>query len=121
MGSTFLVSGKVTLDTGPAAAGAKQMGTEMEKLASSGIAGFEAALFARHDFGGAFWKPRFWRGLLRIRFWRRFLEGSILASVFGRLSFGESFWQARFWQGFLPGAILAGQAWPDSRRSLLEP
>ncbi len=39
----FLVSGKVTLDTGPAAAGAKQVATEIERMSQSGIAGFEAA------------------------------------------------------------------------------
>lgn len=39
----FLIAGKVTLDSGPASAGAKQIGTAMEQMAKSGIAGFEAA------------------------------------------------------------------------------
>lgn len=43
MGSTFLVSGQVRLDTGPAVKGAKEVGSEIEKLSRTGIAGFEAA------------------------------------------------------------------------------
>lgn len=39
----FLVSGKVTLDALDAAKGARSVGTEMERMAKSGIAGFEAA------------------------------------------------------------------------------
>lgn len=43
MGSSFSVHGDVTLDTGKAVQGAKAVGSEIEKLSKTGIAGFEAA------------------------------------------------------------------------------
>jgi len=39
--SQFNIYGQVTLDTGPAAAGVKQVGSEIQNLAQTGIAGFE--------------------------------------------------------------------------------
>ena len=94
MGSTFLVSGRVMLDTG-----------KRPFWQGSLEGSILARVFGEFDSGLRFWKARFWR---------RFLEGSILASDSGNPDSGSDFWRGRFWQGILPGSILAsdfGRGW----------
>ena len=122
MGSTFLVSGRVMLDTG-----------KRPFWQGSLEGSILARVFGEFDSGLRFWKARFWQRFLetpilaaisgradsgtrfwKARFWRRFLDGSILASDSGNPDSGSDFWRGRFWQGILPGSILAsdfGRGW----------